>query len=72
VLFAEISPVRRKKHTETETLRAHVRRCGHLENFEGPKVQPQEMEMEAEKTPPKGFGFCSSVASGAAVSEGGL
>jgi hypothetical protein len=49
-----------------------VRRCGHLENFEGPKVQPQEMEMEAEKTPPKGFGFCSSVASGAAVSEGGL
>jgi hypothetical protein len=28
--------------------------------------------MEAEKTPPKGFSFCSSVASGAAVSEGGL
>jgi len=74
VLFGEISPVRRKKNTQTRgTLGAHVRRCGHLENFEGPKVGPQEMEMKAEKTPPKSLGFCSSVAeAGAAVSEGGL
>jgi hypothetical protein len=43
-----------------------------MENFEVPKDQPQEMEMKAETTPPKSFGFCSSVASGAAVSEGGL
>ncbi len=70
MLFGEISPVRRKKHTRSGTLRAHVRQCGHLENFEVPKVQPQEMEMEAEKTPPKGFGFCSSVAEAGAA--GGL
>jgi hypothetical protein len=43
-----------------------------LENFEVPKVQPQEMEMEAEKTPPKSFGFCSSVAEVGAAVSGGL